>query len=67
MSTCRQCGITVHTKKRMQTEHKESLWHNFAPLAKELRRQGKSFSEIARRLGFSRAYVGQRFNRWGKK
>lgn len=67
MSICKQCGIVVETKHRMQNQHRLSRWHIMAPVARELRREGLSFSEIARRLEMTRAYVGQRFNYWGRK
>jgi len=55
-----ECGMSIsHGQK---TRHRQGEWHRKRMKAIELRARGFSFAEIARQLGFTRAYVAQKFN-----
>lgn len=57
--TC-ECGLTITAGQR--TRHRQGAWHQKRAQAQELRSRGFSFAEIARQLGFTRAYISQKFN-----
>lgn len=59
---CKQCGVIV---KRGHLKH--NRWHKVARRAVRWRRGRMPLAQIAERLGFSRAYLSQRFKYWGKE
>jgi predicted transcriptional regulator len=47
--------------KPQQTRHLQGAWHLKRLVAIDLYQRGLSFAEIARQLGFTRAYISQKF------
>ena len=56
---CEECGLPYTYPQR--TRHLNGMWHKHRLKAIALRERGLSIAEIARQLGFTRAYISQKF------
>lgn len=57
---CAECGSVFN--RQWASSHRKSLWHRIAKRAREMRRGGRSYEEIARELGTSRQYMWYALN-----